>query len=403
VKRKEDPWLPLITVLVLLGLNTFHLQYLATVKTYALAGLLLTSGLGCVLRFHRGGGNGWLAGGALLLALAAGTRLSLVLFLPAVGLELLIRRPNTSAKSALVFAGASVAALATLLLPFALIAPEAVQFGWFEYHAGRETGNPLLLRAAFVSRVLRNYLPFALAALPLCLRRGRWLPGMPGIAGGAVAVTLVHALSPFPYDDYQAAVMPAFALVLALQLPSVVISPERRLQVSTGLTLFGLLFAAASPQWQDWFTAGRDRIWWNVSTRSPLADLHDAAARVHELDPEADTLFTPDAYLAIEANLDVPVELNMGPFGYLPGMETERAKRLHVLNTPLLLGLIRTTDAPIAALSGYAFTIEAPGITPTPPDTLSRIHAALLERYEKMDSLETFGQARTPLAIYRER
>jgi len=32
VKRKEDPWLPLITVLVLLGLNTFHLQYLATVK-----------------------------------------------------------------------------------------------------------------------------------------------------------------------------------------------------------------------------------------------------------------------------------------------------------------------------------------------------------------------------------
>lgn len=397
--------LPVLAVILLLGLNPFHMQHLATVKTYALAGAWLAGGLGCVLRFHRRGGAGWLAGGAGLLALAAGTRLSLAMFLPAIALELFARRRSLGTRPALLFAGAAALAGTAVFLPFLLAAPEAAWFGWVEFHTGRETGNGLLLRAAFFSRVLRHHLPLALAFLFLALGRRAPVPGgLAGILGGALAATAVHALAPFPYDEYQTALLPAFALVVALWLPDFHTEPHARRHLATGLLLAALLFAAGAPQWQEWLSAGRDRVWWPTLRRPPLATLRHAARRVEALAPDdAGPLLTFDPYLAIETGRDLPNRLHMGPFSYFPDMSPERARRLHVLDDTALCELIHTTNAPVAALSGYAFAIQSPGITPTPPETLARFREEVEKRYIPIEHIEPFGQAGTRLDLYLRR
>lgn len=398
--RGRDAVLPLLAVIALLGLNPFHLQHLATVKTYAAAGWALAAGLAGVLHFHRRRDPRALAVGAVLLVLAAGTRLSLALFLPAIALDLFLHRRDTGLRPTWIFLATASLAAAALFLPFLLAAPEASWFGWIEFHAGRQTRAPLLLRAAFLSRTLRHHLPLALAALFLLHHhRHRPLPpGLPGLLGGALATTAVHALSPFPYDEYQTALLPAFVLAIALLLPDP--PPRLRPRLASGLALAALLFAAGAPQWQQWLSAGRDRIWWRTLQRPPLLTHRHAARRILDHAPHAETLLTFDPLLAVETRLDLPLPLHMGPFSYFPDLTPARAERLHVLDNTRLRHLLRTTSAPVAALSGYAFAIQNPGITPTPPETLAHWRALVAERYRHVETLAPYGQAHTPLEIH---
>jgi 4-amino-4-deoxy-L-arabinose transferase-like glycosyltransferase len=400
VRRNSDPFYAVSLVLVLLALNTFHAQYLVTIKTYALASLWLASGLGCVFLAIRRKQPGALIAAGIFLGLAAGTRLTLILFIPALLAELFLRRKSWGNQAWIALLVSSVLTLLAIFLPFVLLAPEGLHFGLIEFHNARETGNRLLLSAAFASRFLLAYLPVVLASIPLLLRKNRWQPGVPGVLAGIILVTFAHALTPFPYDDYQVVLIPAIALVLALQLPEIIVSPELRLQSSTGLFAFALLYAAVAPQWQTWLDDGRDRIWWTVNTRPAIRTLQEAADTLHTLAPESDLLFTTDPYLAIEAGLDVPRGLEMGPFSFFPNMETDRAKRLHVLNPSLLQDLIASRPAPVAAFSEYGFTIQNPEIIPTPPDVLQNVYDTLNQHYHQTAQFSPFGQAGTLLRIY---
>ena len=257
-----------------------------------------------------------------------------------------------------------------------------------------------MLRAGFLARTTLHGLPALAALFYLLLHRPDWKPGHRAIGSGVALVTALHLLAPFPYDDYQAAVYPALVLLVSLHLPARIPEAGRpRLAAAVGGVC--LLFALSSPQIQDWFSAGRDRIWWRVKPRPDLAVLRETARHLKTLDPDAETLLTTDAYLAVEAGLDVPRGLEMGPFSYFPDMPTDRAARLRVLNPEQLRTLIRDTDAPLAALSGYSFTIHSPAITELSADEQRRIRDTLETHYRPVSTVHPFGQAGTRLEILR--
>jgi hypothetical protein len=218
--------------------------------------------------------------------------------------------------------------------------------------------------------------------------------------GGFCAVTLFHLFTPFPYEDYQVPVMPVLALVLAVQVPDVVVSPRERCRAARLIAISGLLFALSSAQWQDWFSTGRDRIWWGVRQEAPLMQLRRAARALQAVDPDAREVLTWDPYLALEAGLTVPPDMHMGPFSFFPDMDTATAERLHVMNTEKLLQLLEHNPPPVAALSGYAFTIDSPSIQPTDPAVRETIESRLQETYTRAASLPTFGQGGTELRLY---
>ena len=390
---------PLWIAAALLGFNTFQAQYTTTVKTYALAGLLLSLALYLWLELQRRPHALRAAGCAFLLAAATGVRLSLGLFFLPLGISLLLRRNQWGHRPWIAFGVCGLIGLGVIFGPFWIAAPEAVWFGLIEFHAGREVASPWLLRAGFLSRTLAAYLPAVACLVVLSFRRPTLRPGFLPLGLGILLVTLLHLAAPFPYDDYQAALYPALVIWIAATLPDAFPKLEPRLP--TAFAAVCLVFALSSPQIQSWFSAGRDRIWWRAKPKPDLAVLRETAAHLRERSPEADVLLTPDTYLAVEAGMDVPRGLEMGPFSYFPDMPFDRAVRLNVLNTDRLIHLILNSNAPLAALSGYGFTIQSPAITETAPEAQRRIRRALRDAYDPVSRVHPFGQGNTTLEIHQ--
>ena len=111
--------------------------------------------------------------------------------------------------------------------------------------------------------------PFSLAAVWACV----------------AAVTALHFMTPFPYDDYQVMVFPLAAAALAAALLRVVgacaercgtgADGARRLAgvVVAAVLVVQLVMACASPMLQGWFVGKRDRIWWPLRKEFPLAKI----------------------------------------------------------------------------------------------------------------------------------
>jgi hypothetical protein len=105
----------------------------------------------------------------------------------------------------------------------------------------------------------------------------------------------------------------------------------------------------------------------------------------------------------VEARLKVPRGLEMGQFSYFPALTDDQAARLHVFNRAGFEHLLRTTEAPLAALSGYALAIQSPDVTPVPPEDQALFTKIVTDRYEALTNVPTFGQAYTTLTIYRKK
>jgi hypothetical protein len=412
---------------ILTAVNVYQWRYWTMVKTYGLCGLLLVSGF-LLLAARRGRRGGPAAVGAgVLLAAAAAVRSSAGVVLPLVlawlwwadgGAAGLTERRRV----ALRFAAGAAAALAVCFLPFLVLAPEGLWFGLVEYHAARAPGGwgaALAYKAGFVSRLVGAYFPAAAVALAACLLRwgaapriraadlvrgARTLPGL--LWMGVAALTLVHVAAPFPYEDYQVIVYPLFAAALAGQVSGFrfQVAVYRPVLLVPGFCLaLSLLAAFSSPINQEWFVAGRDRVWWPLKQRTALRTLRAAAGWVRRSTGPADLLLTQDTYLAVEAGRGVPDGLEMGPFSYCPGMTAERAARLHVLNAESMQALIRTTPAPVAALSEWAFAIGAPAVEPLPPAEQEALWRAVRDRYTLAAWVDGFGQGHTTLRLYRRK
>jgi hypothetical protein len=399
---------------VLIAGCTYHSYFTTLPKTYALAAVLLMGGYLALTATQRAPRGLPMAAG-VLLALAAGTRLSLGMALAVTGLWLLGNRRHLG-RAWFWFGVGGVLGLAAVYAPYLALAPDQFRFA-NSFHTGRDTGGGLLFVAGSVSRCVRGYLPLALLTSVLAVA---WMDGRRRLVVAAadasapawptlwvlsfVAIFSVHLVSPYPYDDYQVPVMPLLAAatgVWLFRLPGV--AAVRPATVVWSVVLAAGLAAFASPINQEWFVIRQDRFWVVTKPQSDLALLRRVGRWIREATPPDKPLLTQDVYLAVEAGRRVPAGFEMGPFGYFPKLDDAQADTCHVLNRAGLERALATTDAPVAAFSGYALSIGAPSMRELPATEQHALWQVVARRYDRLECVPDFGQDHTALTLWRLR
>lgn len=409
-RRTEAAWL----CLCLLLLNSYQLYFFSVVKTYSLTAFFLMGGFALLSVAEPKRSIPGLLVAGILFACAAGTRVSAVMALPATVLSLWLVRTDRRKGfySACIFSVGALVALGVIFVPLALRAPDGFMFGLLEYHSGREVDGLIALltfKVGFLVRVAGAYLVAAVLAVALLFlpRKKTKKENQPVLVGGWVsllAISGLHLLTKFPYDDYQVFVFPLLTVVVAVG----VIRRTFDWKESARHTLFSVVLlgsiasAVSSPVIQGWMIRGRDRIWWLIKEEPDLVRLQRAA---HQLQKQGarNELLTMDTYLAVEGGYKVPQGLELGPFSYFPEMKTARAETLHVLNRELMLKLLSECRCEYAAFSDYAFAISCPGVTMLSDAEHAELMAALEQRYAPTWELADFGQAHTLLRTYQLR
>ena len=430
---------------ILIAMNLYQSYFTTLVKTYALSGMFLSAGLAMLSFVGRRKGFRAAVGAGFLLACAAATRLSLGAALALGGFYLLLYRRRLKAWAWLDFGIGGLLGLALTLLPFYALGREGFLFGLVEYHSLREAGpwiSQLAYKIGCLSRLAQAYFPAAVGGLFMLIVACRYLARRGAPRDGAVpeveeegpddiaprfnsflwitvvVLAAVHLAAPFPYDDYQVPVYPVFCAALAATGARWWLREEgrrfvgctdaarsaRRLAILTVTWLMCGLYAFSSPLAQSWFVAGRDRIWWRLRDQSPVAQLRDMAQWVQDLTvaERGTELLTQDTYLAVEAGLPVPHGLEMGPFSYYPDWTRERATQIGVMNRDMLLELLATTtNAPVAAFSGYSLSIRCPAVEEVVREDQVAFAEIMDARFERVESVPGFGQAGTTLEIWR--
>jgi hypothetical protein len=222
-----------------------------------------------------------------------------------------------------------------------------------------------------------------------------------------MAVTIVHLLAPFPYDDYQVFVMPCAVLLVVPAtirlLYRVVDSQAGRVTVVAGALLIMLVHSLSSPLLQDWLIDGRDRIWWPLKRETDLQELRRAASVIQTTGGKLThkLLLTQDTYLAVETGWHVPDGMELGPFCFFPGLTDEEAEAMHVLNEARYLDIIKNARCGMAAYSDWGIAIRSPEIVPVATDCQLRLEQALNTYYSSTEAIEAFGQGATRLRILR--
>lgn len=409
-----------LTVFMLLQCNVVHSYFTAIPKTYALAAAFVSGGA-LFLAMGLSGAHpsykpAFFAAG-ILFAAASGTRLSLGAMLPATGLCLLAfhrRRPYAW----LAFGIGASLGLLCIFIPALHRCRDQFIFANF-FHGGRGAGG-FAMQAGSIARILRNYMPIALLAIApaaiAILGNGKACSGNEGgksqqrlspqtlmaiCCAAAFALPFaVHLLAPFPYDDYQTPAMPLAAIAVSVtfweKLPKYKYRRDGRIM---GLFFIAiLLFAMTSPFCESWAILRKDRFWVESKTKPDLIVLRETGRRLKGMVPEGAPILTQDTYLAVEADRPVPKGFEMGPFGFFADLSDEEAQRYHVLNRNLARKTIATCNAPVAAFSGYAFAMSAPGLARD-----NALHDEMLDfaaqYYEPVCAVLDFGQEHTHLDI----
>lgn len=377
---------------LLLGSNLYHVYYTSIPKTYALASLFFATGFLALSRAVSSGSRIALVASAAFLALAAGTRYSFGAAIAAAAVCLFaadLRRTGFGLhllrSRGVAFAAVAAAVLAAVYGPFLVVPAEREGlFAAFRYHVARAGGVDLVFSVGSLSRLVRWYLPvFVLLGLGFA-SAFRDKAGM----GEAMRVSLVSCaavfavqfFAPFPYEDYQTPLMPVVAAAAAALVSA---RPDAL------LLALGLSWASSfgSPLLEKWTTDGQDRFWTIKKEKCEMALLKDAAKAVEALDPGGKTLLTQDLYLAVESRRKVPDGLEMGPFSMLGRDEW--------------LKLLSSAPCPVAAFSGYGFSIKPPECVERPFDEQMEFWNALKKNYSRAGVIESFGQNSTTLIILK--
>ena len=401
-----------VLALAFTAANVYHGYFTTIPKTYALAACLLLGGYLVLTAVVRPGRAGWAIVAGLLLAGAAGTRLSLGALLAVTGFWLLGQWRKLG-WAWLWFGVGGAAGLALIYGPSLVSAREQFVFA-NTFHAAREGGSGVLFIAGSVSRCLRGSLPLAFFGVALVawqlwtLRRAE----KPEVPVGPcwpmlwllsfAAVFVIQLLSPYPYDDYQVPVMPLLAAVVAAGAVRVTAAGLRPALVWVAVA-GAAMAAVSSPMNQDWFILRQDRFWVVKRTPSDLAKLRQVGKEIRAKTPADRLLLTQDTYLAVEAQRRVPAGFEMGPFGYFPDLDGEHAARYHVLNRVGLLRTLDQCDAPMAAFSGYALAIGAPSMRELSADAQAELWQIVTNRYERVETVPDFGQGATTLGVWKKR
>ena len=416
-----------IMAFALTACNLYHVYFTTIPKTYALASCLLLGGylvlsLGLSRRKKTRSlmSSMWALPAGVLIALAAGTRLSLGVLLPVTVLWLLVTCRKTGA-AFFWFALGGGMGLAMVYGPVLLESREPFMFAQ-SFHVARG-GHDLFLVAGSLARTMRAYLPacllcLALVVFRLCrglgkaphadqeepagiIYRGRIWPTLWLCA--FLAVFLVQLASPYPYDDYQVPVMGLFAAALAGWTANSTSSGKLRGRVCLFWVMVSLASSFASPLTQEWFIVRQDRFWVVRKPMSDLALLRMTARDIRALAEKDEVLLTQDVYLAVEAGMRVPEGFEMGPFGYFASLSDEVAARYHVMNKNRLSALLSSAPCGVAAFSGYGLAIRAPVMDAVPQEDVQLFLSLLGRNYDLVQEVPDFGQNCTTLQIMKRR
>ena len=371
----------------------------------------------------------------VFLGLAATTRLSFALVLPATCLSLWLAAPRDGRRQGFrdaLFTGFGALFSLGLFLGRSLILDAPNTLAGIGMHAARQGGDVmtwLSLRAGFASRTLQSY-PLFWGLVAILILRGLSMrrcilsrpertpatPLLTALASSALCVTLVHALAPLPYDDYQTPVMPvAASLLCALAFrpasdetthsATITIPATATIRRTFVILAFGA--ALASPLLMDWAVVRKDRFWFVRKSRPDVLVLRDAGQALRKLYRETGgtgNLFTQDAYLAVESGLPVSPRLAMGPFSFYSGLSNDETKRRRLLNEADILRMLGSDfPPPVAATSGYTFAIDCPSTDPVPEETRQRLLDEIALLYDPVETIPDFGQEHTPLTIWRRK
>ena len=405
-----------VIAFALTACNLYHAYFTTIPKAYGLASLLVAAGFLllslCVPREPKTRSMRtamWALPAGMLIALAAGTRLSLGMLLPVTALGLLLTCRKTGAAFFLFSLGGALGLLLVFGPPL-MDAREQFVFAQ-TFHLAREGGgNDMFLMAGSLSRSVRAYLPMAImvAALVLSSMLGRRSGSFSGSGWawlwlvGFVSVFALQLFSPFPYDDYQVPVMGLLAASLAAWMVRSALGSVARGALCLFWVVVVLAASFGSPLPQDWMFARQDRFWTVRKAATDVALLQKMGREVRALS-EGDSLLTQDAYLAVEAGMRVPEGLEMGPFGYFPGLSDDDAAKFKVLNKRMLLALLERAPCDVAAVSGYGFAVRAPVMDRVSEDDAQQFWSALTRNYDRVEEVADFGQHNTTLQIFKRR
>ena len=416
-----------IMAFALTACNLYHVYFTTIPKTYALASCLLLGGYLtlslCLSRRKKTRSHMscmWALPAGMLVAFAAGARLSLGALLPVTVLGLLVTCRKTGAAFFWFALGGGVG-LALAYGPSLLEAREQFVFSQ-TYHVARGGGD-LFFLAGSLARVVRAYLPACLLCAALVIfRLFRGYGATPHVAqeepdgivyrgkiwpwlwlAAFLAVFLAQLFSPYPYDDYQVPVMGLFAAAVAGLAANSTSSGSLRGCVCLLWVVVALASTVASPLTQEWFVTRQDRFWVLRKTMPDLARLRMTARDVRALAETDRLLLTQDTYLAVEAGMRVPEGLEMGPFCYFPGLSDEEAARFHVMNKNRFAALLASAPASVAAYSGYGMSIRSPVMDEVPPEDRQLFLDLLGKNFDGVQVVPDFGQNSTTLQIMKRR
>ena len=390
-----------LVVFALLACNIYHVYFTTIPKTYALGSLFVLAGF--LLLSYRSPFAAF--AGGLSLAFATGTRISLILILPVVGVTLLVRFRDFRWR----FFWFGLGGALGLFLTYGLFALDPVSRAALlaaqNYHAARGGFDPFFALGS-VSRLARGYAALGMVLFGVLMTRRPapteprvpveqatmlWMLGL-----SFAAVFLLQLSAPFPYDDYQVPLMGLLTVLIASWYC-------RRGGAAWFAVLAACLVSFTSPQLQEWATYAQDRFWSQKKEMTDIAKLREMGQVVNALDPGGTEIFTQDLYLAVETGRMVPSGLEMGPFSYFPGLSTEEAAKVHVLNRELMHDLIDSAPCRLAACSGYTFAISAPTCSETPFEEQKSLLKALKRQYGLTAREPNFGQNATTLLLLTRR
>lgn len=390
----------------LLALSPDWSYFTAIPKTYALGALGLSFGVLCLAcrRPHP-----FFSG--VFFAVAAGARLSLGAAAVPIWIFLILDsrsgEPRCGKFSYVHFASGCAVALALIFLPAIVGAGEGFFFAQ-RYHTARAAApfaQWLVLRAGFFSLLAQGYAPLVAggAFAAGCGLRGAAATGGRGLTAAVfaafAAVTLLHALVPFPYNDYNTPAMPLAAIAAAVVLTRVLNTPGRL----AAALVAACVFAAASPRCMQWVGGEQHLFWFETDSKPALFKLREVGRFIRERTEPGEPVFTQDAYIAVEADRPVPQGLEMGPFSVFPGLSREEAEKFRVHNVETLKTEITYGPAKIAAVTEYDFAVSCPSTDPLGDDKRADLFGAVSRRYPRvLMSDGSFGQNRTRLLVLGE-
>jgi len=346
-----------LTTASLLAFNVLFIQHIVMVKTYALAGALLTGSVAIIVRSEQSPSLSQSTLAMFLMMLACLTRLSLLpLYLVLV---VYLAAENRGRALSILLIGAM--GLVILALPFILWPQEASFNLWYVHTGGyansdipliQSTWRTVYRKLLFVSDVARDYAPgymvsFVGTAFMLATKRRRNTSRIVMLLSALWFSSFVaDAVAAAPQGGYRSILYPVVAIYAGL-----CVSRVDKISNHAGQTMRALVFISVA-------LAAINAIPGLVAIHAgkpPLLRLHDVATAIRKNNLPGHPILTLDTIVAVEAEYPVVRGTEMSLFSFYGEMDTEDALKFHVVNMELLESAALDPETLVVVMSDEAW------------------------------------------------